>query len=113
MICIATSATLINDDADQAVVFAQNLFGENLDVDDIIFGEPNNSNLTLSTDNYEYISPDVYIHHDFDHLIEEIRKENPSVDDIALWMSEIGLLNEEALSHVEDFSDDLTGFLSE
>jgi len=113
MICIATSATLINDDADQAVVFAQNLFGENLDVDDIIFGEPNNSNLTLSTDNYEYISPDVYIHHDFDHLIEEIRKENPSVDDIALWMSEIGLLNEEALSHVEDFSDDLTGFLYE
>jgi len=113
MICIATSATLINDDADKAVVFAENLFGEDFDVDDIIFGETDISSLAISKDKYEYISPDVYIHSDFNHLIEEIRKENPSVDDVALWMSEIGLLDEEALDYVEEFSGDLTGFLYE
>ena len=68
MICIATSATLINDDADKAVVFAHNLFGEDFDIDDIIFGEPTYSEFSLSKENYEYISPDVYIHSDFDYL---------------------------------------------
>ena len=45
--------------------------------------------------------------------MRKYRKENPSVDDVALWMSEIGLLDEEALGYVEDFSGDLTGFLYE
>jgi len=113
MLCIATSATLINDDADKAVAFAENLFGEDFDVADIIFGEPNISSLDHSQKKYKHISPEVYIHSDFDHLIEEIRKDNPNVDDVALWMSEIGLLDEDDLGYAEDFSGDLTGFLYE
>jgi len=113
MICVATSATLINDDADKAVLFAQNLFGEDFDTDDIIFGEPTISSLANFKENYKYFSPDVYIHPNFIHLIEEIRKENPCIDDVALWMSEIGLLKEDTLGYAEDYSGDLTGFLYE
>ena len=68
MLCIATSATLINDDAEKAVVFANNLFGENLNNDDIIFGEPTISDLDIDQKSYKYISPEVYIHSDFDYL---------------------------------------------
>lgn len=111
MLCIATSATLVNDDAEKATIFAENLFGEKLDVDDIIFGEPDITDIELDHENYKSISSDAYIHSDFDQLIEEIRKDNPNVDEIALWMNEIGILDDDDLSYAEDFPGDMIGFL--
>jgi len=111
MLCIATSATLINDDADKAVIFAENLFGEDLDIDGIIFGEPNIADIELDQKSYKDISSDVYIHSDFDYLIEEIREDNPNVEKVALWMNEIGLLDDDDLGYAEDFSGDMAGFL--
>jgi ATP-dependent helicase YprA (DUF1998 family) len=111
LICIATSATLINDDADKAAEFARNLFGENFDLDDIIFGEPNTNHLDFYQETYSEISSEAYIHHSFDALIDEIRSTNPNVENIALLMNEIGLIKDEDLGIAEKYDGDINGFL--
>ena len=96
MRCIATSATLTNDDATDASKFAQALFGEEFAKDDIIFGQPN----------HEYVLPTLpkrppvtaYISERFDDLIYNVRQEKwESPDEMALLMQEIGLIDDEQL----------------
>lgn len=111
MLCVATSATLVNDDARNAVDFARNLFGENVAADDIIFGEVNTEGFSSLPESNKNISPDIYIHPDFDNLIEEMRKAQPDLEKVALWMVQIGLLNEADLDHVDQFEEDMAGFL--
>lgn len=94
--CIATSATLTNDDAKDTAQFAQALFGENFTEEDVIFGELNHDYVPDSTPSQP--GAEVYIHERFEQLIENIRKEQwESTDEIALLMQEIGLISEDQL----------------
>ena len=96
MICIATSATLVNDEVEVAVDFAKHLFGEDFTHGDIIFGETRVTKTDDPPEVHYPLSEEVYLHSDFNKLIEELRRENPSVEDIALWMNEIGLADDSA-----------------
>jgi len=110
---IATSATLVNDDKKSAINFAQKLFCEDVQEDDIIFGEENKEYFQEISIVDESISPKTYLHEDFDNLLEEMRKEKPDVENIALWMAKIGLLPEELLPSAEKYLSDMPGFLYE
>ncbi|MGE3320568.1 MAG: DEAD/DEAH box helicase, partial [Candidatus Berkiella sp.] len=103
MRCIATSATLTDDDANDASKFAQELFGEEFTQDDIIFGELN----------HDYVPPSLpkrppvttYSSEKFDVLIHDVRQEKwESPDEMALLMQEIGLIDDEQLG-LADHSD--------
>lgn len=101
-LCIATSATLTNDDAGEAAQFAQALFGETFAANDIIFGRPDHDYVPAVKEPYR---PDVrtYLHPSFDDLLAEVRHTNgPRVEDIALRMEEIGLIEAEDLAHAEE-----------
>jgi ATP-dependent helicase YprA (DUF1998 family) len=102
MRCIATSATLTDDDAGDACRFAEALFGEVFTQDDIIFGEPD----------HDYVPPaephqppvEAYIHERFDELIRNVRQEQwESVDEMALLMQEIGLIDNDKLSLADNY----------
>lgn len=122
MLCIATSATLVNDNPREAADFAHNLFDENFMDDDIIFGEEEQYPSTLIKP-LSIISPEAYLNHNFDEMLEEMRKAKtdserpkdlePDVESIALWLSEIGLVNVEGLKRSEQFLGDLPGYLFE
>ena len=99
MRCIATSATLTNNDVPQARAFAEALFGESFDQNSIIFGEIN----------YDYIPKQlrqkslpatVYTHKDFSDLLKKVRENDP-LDDIATLMLDIGLMSEEEIEHTD------------
>jgi len=97
MRCIATSATLTNDDARDAAQFAKALFGEEFAEDDIIFGELNHDYIPSASP----CQPNVitYVHEKFEQLIENVRKEQwESTDEMALLMQEIGLIDDDQLS---------------
>lgn len=90
--CIATSATLTNDEAKDACQFAEALFGEEFATDDVVFGELD----------HDYVPPaaprrptaSVYVHDEFEGLIRSVRQEQwESADEIALLMYEIGLID--------------------
>lgn len=51
--CVATSATLVNDDASQAISFASNLFGEVFEASDIVSGQ------TDMSDSWETDEPEI------------------------------------------------------
>lgn len=87
--CIATSATLTNDDASEATVFADNLFGESFEEPDIIFGDPD-YDYALSEKPHE-IDPQVYLHDEFDNIIEAVRQEQPATA-VAGQIEAIGLM---------------------
>ena len=120
MLCIATSATLVNDNPSEAVDFAHNLFDEDFADDDIIFGEEeqNSSKVNLSLPT---VSAEAYLHPRFDEMLEDMRKakidgENsnsgaPDVESIALWLSEIDLIDSDGLNLSEQFPGDLPGYL--
>lgn len=88
--CIATSATLTNDNASEAVDFAKNLFDEEFDEDDIIFGEINPDYVPLGKP--YTVDAQVYLHKEFEELIGEIRHAEQSTENIALHMQDIGLI---------------------
>jgi len=97
MRCIATSATLTTDDRGDACQFAEALFGEAFDLDDVIFGEPNHAYVPPAKP-YQ-LSADVYIHALFDDLLHNVRLEKwESTDEMALLMQEIGLITEDQLA---------------
>lgn len=81
MCCIATSATLVNDNPQEAVDFAQKLFGENFTQDDIIMGEESQENLPEIQEPDEFSSEGTYLHPKFEQLIELVRT-NSSVDSV-------------------------------
>lgn len=96
--CVATSATLTNNDADIAAQFAQNLFHETFTPDDVIFGEidPHFAPTAKTTAN---IDPECYLHENFDRLLNDVRSEDSiDVDRIALRMNEIGLIEEDKIA---------------
>lgn len=100
MRCIATSATLTNDDAQDACQFAQALFGETFADDDIIFGKPNHNYIPPAKPRQPLIG--AYIHKRFDELLDNVRQEQwESTDEMALLMEEMGLINEEDLSFAD------------
>jgi len=101
--CIATSATLTNDDAGDACQFAEALFGEEFATDDIVFGELD----------HDYVPPaasrrpdaSTYVHGEFENLIRSVRQEQwESADEIALLMHEIGLIDSSELSFADRHS---------
>lgn len=97
MRCIATSATLTTDDRHNACQFAEALFGEDFESDDVIFGEPNHAYVPPAKP-YQ-LPADAYIHALFDDLLRNVRLEKwESADEMALLMQEIGLITEDQLT---------------
>lgn len=97
MRCIATSATLTNDEAGDACRFAEALFGEEFTTDDVIFGELDHDYVPPAAPRRPAVS--AYVHERFEDLIHNVRQEQwDSVDEIALLMHEIGLIDAGELS---------------
>lgn len=104
MRCIATSATLTDDDAEDACRFAEALFGEEFAPDDIIFGELNHAYIPPAKPRQPPIKS--YIHPQFDDLIRNVRqKQWESSDEMALLLNEIGLIAEDELSLADKYVD--------
>ncbi len=109
--CIATSATLTNDDASEAVKFASDLFGEPFDTNDIIFGEIHEDYLQQETEVYS-VQPEAYVNDSFDSLLAAIRAENGAdVANVALKMVDIGLLDKSQLNYADIHPDEIQSFL--
>lgn len=95
--CIATSATLTDDDATDACQFAEALFGELFTPDDIIFGEPNHAYIPPAPPSQPPV--EAYVHPRFDELLRCVRQEKwESADEMALLMQEMGLITADSLS---------------
>lgn len=109
--CIATSATLTDDNAIEAAEFAEALFGVPFSDDDVVFGEVKKDVLAIEA--VDYYDPEIYLHRKFDELIEAVRKQALSVVDIALLMENVGLIDASELEIAEEFEDDPQGFLWE
>lgn len=109
-LCVATSATLTDDDAGEAAEFAQALFGETFTAGDIIFGDPDEDYVPPAAETYQPPAQ-VYLHPKFEALLEEIRQvDGPRVMDTALLMEEIGLISEDDLA-VVDTAEHTAAFL--
>ena len=90
--CIATSATLTNDDAQAAAEFAKNLFGEKTFTEsDIIFGDPDHE-YAQSRNPSPQVAPETYLHDEFDDLIRNVHQGQHSTEAIAAQMGSIGLI---------------------
>lgn len=120
ILCVATSATLANDDPKEALDFANKLFGEDFSLDDIIFGEEEAKHFENLSQSVRPVAPKAYLDDGFEAMLDEIRKESPEehsatgvadVEKVALWLAEIGLIDDEDLELSESFQDDLSGFL--
>ena len=107
--CIATSATLTDDRADDAATFASALFGVPFSKDDVIFGQIKTEKNSLNE--IIHIHPETYLHKNMDELIEAVRNPTPSTLDIALLLEEIGLINSDAFNIVDEFENEPHAFL--
>ncbi len=114
--CVATSATLTDDNAGAAVAFAQNLFGEEFTADDIIFGEIDRDFVPEQPDGLE-VDPTVYTDPQLADLLEAIRGGNwGSAGDVAQQLLKIGLISEEMVQRAGFYGtepEDLQAFLYE
>lgn len=91
--CIATSATLVRDDPEQAVTFAQNLFGEPFTTDDIIFGQTDKEALL---NKHDVRASDKNGQHSYAQLDPRaLLDEAQTVDDIAEYLHQHGLLDDD------------------
>lgn len=72
--CIATSATLINDDLHEAVEFAENLFGETFTKEDIIMGEVKKHHIVDSDHSQPSSNEKLFLHPKFEQLIALLRE---------------------------------------
>lgn len=121
VLCVATSATLVNDNPRLAADFAKKLFSE--DLVDVIFGDEEQNYPENENGSKKFLPETVYLHPNFDVLLEEVRKtelvsndnknERPDVETIALLLDELGLVGTSDLDRAESFQDDLPGFLFE
>lgn len=80
MRCVATSATLVNDSVQDAVNFATNLFGEDYEPDDIIFGRVDHAfpapvNVPADSDAHRQHR---YLEVDAAQIAEQIHESSPS-----------------------------------
>lgn len=99
--CIATSATLTDNEADVAAQFAENLFQETFDTQDVIFGEID-PHFIPQVESPSDINPEVYLHEDFDKLLEVVRSEvGIDIEATALWLNRIGLIDDDKISWVD------------
>ena len=89
--CIATSATLTNDDAQGATEFAESLFGESFEKSDIIFGDPDHE-YARSHNPSPPMDPQTYLHDEFDDLIKNVHQGQHSTEAVAAQMDSIGLI---------------------
>lgn len=90
--CIATSATLTEDNASAAAAFARDLFDEAFDESDIIFGEPDHEH--ARPDKPHQVDANVYLDSRFDVLIQNTRQEHlSSTAQIAEQMVALGLIS--------------------
>jgi ATP-dependent helicase YprA (DUF1998 family) len=102
MTCIATSATLVNESNQEAVVFAQNLFGEEFTQDDIIMGEEIKTRLDDLSLPFEPSPEKTYLHPKFDQLIELVRTNEDgkksftreSYNQLTEMLFDVGLVND-------------------
>ncbi|MCU0496195.1 MAG: DEAD/DEAH box helicase [Anaerolineae bacterium] len=93
MVCIGTSATLTNEPL-EAVEFAKTLFGEEFTSENIIFGESEYEDLT-STSNYDQSPPlEAYLHHLWDDLLEKLRVNSATVEEVWEFLSEFKLFDD-------------------
>lgn len=100
-LCVATSATLTNDDADQAAQFAGALFGEPFSSAAIIFGKPDHDYVPPVTET-DRPDPTAYLHPSFADLLTEMRRAGgPRAEETALHMEEIGVISEDDLALIE------------
>lgn len=101
--CIATSATLTNDDALPAKDFAEALFGEDFNADDIIFGELDHGYLPPAS--VRQVSEKTYVNDRFGLLLENVRRSGwkKNSDEIALLMQEVGLISEGQLGIADKY----------
>lgn len=109
--CIATSATLTDDNAVDAAKFAETLFGVPFDDEDVIFGEVRQN--VISPKTAVSINPNTYLHEKFHELIEVVRKQSKSVVDIALLLEQVGLIEDTELDIIDKFEDNPQGLLWE
>jgi len=107
--CIATSATLTDDKADEAAIFAEALFGVPFREEDVVFGQvkKDDKNNDISVN----IQPDIYLQEKMTELINVVRRPNPSTMEIALLMEEIGLTTVDAFDLVDKYETKPTAFL--
>jgi len=114
--CIATSATLTDDNAGAAVAFAQNLFGEKFAADDIIFGEIDRDFVPEQPDKLE-VDPAVYMDPRLADVLEVMRSGTWNrVEDVAQQLFEVGLVSEEVVQRAGFYGEgpeDLQAFLYE
>ena len=92
--CIATSATLTDDNVEAAVNFAENLFGEEYISDDIIFGEINRD---FVPEQMALTKPDTSVYTDpqLDVLLELARSDSSDqLEDVVRGMEALGLVSE-------------------
>lgn len=92
--CIATSATLTDDNVEAAEAFAENLFGEDYGLDDIIFGEVNRDFVPAQK---SLTRPDVAVYTDprLDELLDLVRSNSSDhIDEVARGMQALGLISE-------------------
>jgi len=108
--CIATSATLVNDDVNDAVEFAKHLFDEELDSQDIIFGE---TNKTYSSNRLytKKIPSEVYADERFEYIISELRSGKMDIVTFALEMTDLGLFEKGDLNKVDHYGNDWPALL--
>lgn len=89
--CIATSATLTEDNACAAAAFARDLFDETFDESDIIFGQSDHDH-ARPDEPYE-VDANVYLDSKFEGLIQSTRLEQSvSAAEIAEEMAALGLI---------------------
>jgi superfamily II DNA or RNA helicase len=93
MQCIATSATLTNEESQAAVDFARNLFGEEFSQDDVIFGEVDKQLLQSIPDAFKP-SRQSYRAPGWDKLLEDIQTKSITTTetDIHTQLQKFGFL---------------------
>jgi len=111
MQCVATSATLVNNDADAAVDFAEKLFDAQINKDDIIFGEVNQQYFEKNIEAHGDIHYETYVHEKFQDLLVELRKDEKDYSSILLHLIEIGICKEDILANVPKNEAEMPEFL--
>lgn len=112
-LCVATSATLTNDDNNKAAEFASELFDERFTADEIIFGLSEDLRL-FETQGVIYTADDFFIKPEFKELLGILRQDElPEISDLALMLDYLGLISEEELQAAPSFGGTAYQFLCE
>ncbi len=101
--CVATSATLTDNDAEAAIAFAQNLFGESFTQEDIIFGEIMRD-FVPEQESLHDVDLAVYADKQLADLLQAIQTEEASSEDIARKLCALGLAQESVIQQAKLYS---------